>query len=465
MNFDKYNNFTVTFGDTEEIDDVKTKARCRIFYRGKNPNGSYITDEFAEQLISTVPYTPVKAIYDQEKEDYGTHGEKRSEGRIYGIVPENPNFSWEKYLDKDGIEREYATVDVYLFTGIYGEEAENIIGKSQSMELYVPSIDGHVEVFDGDSYFVFDKAVFLGLQALGDGVEPCFEGSAFFEKKDEKVSAIEKLLLKSREKTKQLNANYTKKEEHMDKRLEGKKDTFQLERMELRDAIAEKIREAANSDITVFFKAEYQSYVITEIWIDEEWRDYRVKFTIGENDEVTVDEIVEVKAFWLTDKESEVLKLVGDFTSLEKELAEEKATNSKNVQKVEELEGSLATLNVERDEFAKKIETLEKEKAALENEKKELAEYKLGVEKEEKEEIFTKFSAHLPNEVISKYRDNAENYTVEQLDKELSYEFCLAKPTIFTSKKGDSKGYVPKDDTVTGVSGIEAVLAKHAHKE
>lgn len=44
-------------------------------------------------------------------------------------MPENPNFAWEKHLDEDGIEREYACVDVLLFTALY-KEANDIINKS-----------------------------------------------------------------------------------------------------------------------------------------------------------------------------------------------------------------------------------------------------------------------------------------------------------------------------------------------
>lgn len=82
--------FSVTvYGDLEKYNDVTSRARCRTFYKGANRNGTYITDEFAEQLLSTIPYTPVKGIY--EDDDYTDHGDKRSLGRIYGIVPQDPH--------------------------------------------------------------------------------------------------------------------------------------------------------------------------------------------------------------------------------------------------------------------------------------------------------------------------------------------------------------------------------------
>ena len=172
--------FPVTlYGKLEKFSDTISKGRCRIFYKGGNRNGTFITDEFAEKLLESIPYAPVKGIYNSDEEDFTDHGAKRSEGRIYGLVPENPNVTWETHVDDDGEERTYACVDVLIYTGIY-TEAHEIIGKSQSMEIYSPSIKGDWKIINGKKYYVFTEGRFLGLQALGDSVEPCFEGAAFF---------------------------------------------------------------------------------------------------------------------------------------------------------------------------------------------------------------------------------------------------------------------------------------------
>ena len=105
------NEFSVTiYGNLDKYNDVLSKARCRIFYKGINRNGSYISDEFAEKLLSTIRYAPIKGIYADD--DYSDHGLKRSMGRIYGIVPEDPHVAWEQHEDEDGVIREYACVDV-----------------------------------------------------------------------------------------------------------------------------------------------------------------------------------------------------------------------------------------------------------------------------------------------------------------------------------------------------------------
>ena len=94
------------YGDTKKYNDVLSIGRCRIFYKGANRNASFITDEFAEKLIRTLPYTPVKGIY--HGEDFGRH-DKPTDGRIYGIVPDESkmDLAWESHLDEDGELREY----------------------------------------------------------------------------------------------------------------------------------------------------------------------------------------------------------------------------------------------------------------------------------------------------------------------------------------------------------------------
>lgn len=178
------------YGKLEKYNDVLSKGRCRIFYKYGNRNGTYITDEFSEKLLSTIAYAPVKGIY--EYDDFTDHGARRSEGRIYGIVPENPHLQWEEHEDEDGVARTYACVDVLIFTALY-KEASDIIGKAQSMELYEPSLQYHREIIHGQQYIVFDEGCFLGLQVLGKDVEPCFEGAAFFQLQENIEEVVKKI--------------------------------------------------------------------------------------------------------------------------------------------------------------------------------------------------------------------------------------------------------------------------------
>src|SRR5574344_1885491 len=120
MDFNTIKEFPVViYGNLEKFNDTISKARVRIFYKGANRNGTYITDDFAKKLINSLPYSPVKGIYDEENQDFKDHGKARTEGRAYGVVANPPNFSWENHLDNDNVEREYACADVLLWTGLY----------------------------------------------------------------------------------------------------------------------------------------------------------------------------------------------------------------------------------------------------------------------------------------------------------------------------------------------------------
>ena len=83
------------YGELEKFSDVISKSRVRIFYRGLNRNRSYISDEFAQKLIDTLPYSPVKGIFSSEELDFTDHGENRNEGKAYGVIPNPANFAWE----------------------------------------------------------------------------------------------------------------------------------------------------------------------------------------------------------------------------------------------------------------------------------------------------------------------------------------------------------------------------------
>jgi hypothetical protein len=169
------------------VNDLISQVRARIYYKGGNRNGTWITDEFAEKLNKTLPYVPIVASYNAETEDFEGHIDQGNK-KAYGVVPLNSNFRWEK--GDDG--KEYATTDVYLWTG-YWPEAAKIVNKSQSMELNKNSIVGDWKVIGGEYYFVYQDGSYKGLCALGDVVMPCFENSAFYNLDEESRSFFENL--------------------------------------------------------------------------------------------------------------------------------------------------------------------------------------------------------------------------------------------------------------------------------
>lgn len=446
--------FPVTiYGNLKELNPVLSKARCRIFYKYENRNGTYITDEFAQKLISSLPYTPVKGIYDNFDEDYTDHGLKRDLGRIYGIVPENPNFSWEKHLDEDEIEREYACCDVYIFTALY-EEASQIVGKSQSMELYQPSIKGDWAIINGKKLFKFEDGCFLGLQILGDDVEPCFEGAAFFTFYNDLKNAIKKLEKYS------LDSNIKGGKSEMTKL------NFKLSDSQKHDAIwvllNDKYTEEGHWEVNYTILDIYDDYAL--VYSYEAGSYERVYYT--KNDETDSIELGARKKCYVidvTEEEKTALDALrafngGTYEKIDENIQEIDTIKQQNLEfstKIEELNNTVSTLTTERDTSVENYNNAQAQISTLTNELETLKDYKNSVETQEKEQVIASYSELLNNEILDSYKSKISEYSsATELDKELAYELKKANLEVFTK----TPQYLPKDEPNTG---IEAILAKY----
>ena len=74
-----------------------------VFTRYGNRNGSYLTDQYADYLISTAPDKPVVGFFDRESQDWQGHvGPTLASG--YGYV--DYFVGWQPFQDDDGVERE-----------------------------------------------------------------------------------------------------------------------------------------------------------------------------------------------------------------------------------------------------------------------------------------------------------------------------------------------------------------------
>lgn len=157
------------------------RLKVRVFTKYANRNGSYITDAVAEQLINSAisGETPVIGFFDPETKTWASHtGPALANG--YGYVEGFEG--WEPFTDTDGITRDYAVFSVVLFTK-YFDEAKQILGQNQSMELDPASITGDWAEINGTEYYVYKTAQMLGFCIIGSH-EPCFSVSSFFSKND-----------------------------------------------------------------------------------------------------------------------------------------------------------------------------------------------------------------------------------------------------------------------------------------
>lgn len=438
------------YGKLEKYNDVLSKGRCRIFYKYGNRNGTYITDEFSEKLLSTIAYAPVKGIY--EYDDFTDHGARRSEGRIYGIVPENPHLQWEEHEDEDGVARTYACVDVLIFTALY-KEASDIIGKAQSMELYEPSLQYHREIIHGQQYIVFDEGCFLGLQVLGKDVEPCFEGAAFFQLQENIEEVVKKI--------QEIEMTYSKG---------GQKEmpqmNFKLSDSQKFDALWSLLNpnytEEGNWTIDYAICDVYDEYALAYSYENAQYE--RIYYTKNdETDSVALGEKVRVYVVDVTEKEKTTLDTLRDLNGGTYELVNENLEHAQeNAEKISgfelkvtELENNIATLNTEKSAIQSSYELEHQKVESLTAENEGLKQYKLSIEAEQKNAVFTEYKDKLSEEILDTYREKAAEYSVADLDKELAYEL---KKTNFSFYEKKDNGYLRKD---VQKNGIDEILARY----
>lgn len=405
-----------------------------------NRNRTFISDDFAQQLINSLPYAPVKGIYDEELEDFTSHGKESSEGKIYGIVMAEPNVKWEDHVDEDGVTRTYCCADVLLFTGIY-DEATKVCGSSQSMEIYDKTMIGEWRKDDkGEPFFYFMKGCLLGLQALGEMTEPCFEGSAFYELYNNTKEIVEYV------------RQFSKKEavEKMEHNL------FRLSDSEKYEAILV----ALNPDFTAE-KGWKQDYLVCDVY-DEyaiaynfNTNSYVRAYYTKESDTITLGDIVDVSIVDVTKDELIALEaikatsgsfaqakedhdnLVSEFENLKSQVDKE---STEHADLISSLEGQVSEFKADKaiienqlnealernTNFSQEIESLKTEKlefetriSDLENENTMLNNFKKAVEMEKKEQLLTKYEQYIDPTKYEQLRGKIEDFTVDDFKKEV----------------------------------------------
>lgn len=474
------------YGNQESISPTLSKCRVRIFYKGLNRNRTYISEDFANQLIQSLPYTPVKGIFNKDDVDFEDHGYGHNIGQIYGIVPENPNFAWERNVDPDGVERMYACADVLIYTALY-PEAKLIHEKSQSMEIHDMGLDGEWKIWpdDGKPYFEFRTGHLLGLQALGDNVEPCFEGSAFFS------------LYKEAKELYDYVRKFSKKEESskMDKNL------FKLSN----ETVATTIFDAVNTDEACKIVCNItDTYALIYDTVSATYS--RVGYSVNEQNEITVGDSEPCYIYDVTESDNSAIvamKEVGSFTDIQVKLGEYEAQiaelssqleaanaeiaeykkddkkddenkdddsdkakdeddksddedeKKKNHALMEEMQAKIDSYESTIAEKDAEIVRLNQENSDLNNEKSELETFKANVDTEKKTAIINEFSAHLSSEQVDDFTAKMGDFSVEDFKKEVCFAAYNADAAVLkTPEKEEEPDLIFKNtgdkETLTG---------------
>lgn len=391
-----------------------SKARLKIFYKGLNRNGSYITDEVAEKLLATLPGTPVVGNFQGEKDDFEGHMSWAPEElKAYGFVPQEMNFNWEMSLDPDGVYRTYACTDVILWTGRY-PIASRIVGKSHSMELNPDTVEGEWVETEDDFYFQFSNAEFFGLCILGDDYEPCFEGSSFYElhRKEEQKPVSHEL-----------------------------QEMFSLYKKEL--DIASKNQTGGQE-------------------MEEENKDLNVEEQVPETDKVVEEQEVETPAEGEEIIEEETTPEEEGEAEEGEEQEEEPETEEEGDSESEEPEAEEQEGSDEEPDLNSQLAEKDAEIADLKAQLEELQSYKLAKVKEEKEKVLEAYSKKLTEEEVENFKNKIDDYeTAVDFKKEIA--LCILDKEN-TEETIEQQNYALSNGHKDKLTGVEAIVAKYAKK-
>lgn len=417
-------NFVATvYGELTPLNNSAfSKARLKIFYKGLNRNGSYITDEVAEKLLASLPGTPIVGSFSGEKDDFEGHMPwSPEELKAYGFVPQDMNFRWEMSLDPDGVYRTYACTDIILWTGRY-PVASRIVGKSHSMELNPNTIEGEWVETDDDFYYQFNNAEFFGLCILGDDFEPCFEGSSFYELHKDKYEKTfsneiqEMFSLFKKGELDNANENLTGGQS-MDDELENKP--------------AEELEEEQTST------PEEQEH-------QEEEQQEETQF---ENNEEGSEEGEEKPEEESSEEEEE------EEDNNEEEQEEESESEEEDGEDEEDNSDAQPDLNAE---LAAKDEEIASLKAQL----AELETYKNAKILEEKEEVIEAYSKKLSDEEIADFKKKINDYaSAADLKKEIAV--CILDKESEVEETDESANYTLVGNRKEKLTGAAAIVAQY----
>ena len=405
----------------EPIANIPTigKTKVRVFTKYRNRNGSYITDEMADQLIASAisSHVPVVGFFDKENGDFTTHVPEDL-ANAYGFCDEF--LGWEKHLDEDGVEREYATFSVFLFTN-YFSAANKIVGNPQSMELDPDSIEGNWVAMDedGTEYFVYEKATMKGFTVLGKDIEPCFQGAAFFSNdyngsRFDKFSALLEELQKTVENIKQSETE-----------VGGKDMNFYIQGVDNENYTAlftklnSNFNEEHNFEVNEIIYQMDDEFACTFACGDRKHKKY--SYSKDEEGNLNYELVEECSCDELRDK------MAAD----EQSFAEERAN----------FETALQEIN---DKLAIALQKVTEYEAQLK-----------AIEDAKKQTLIDNYADILTEEDIAPVKENIDTYSYDEVERELAV--CFARKNIAKNKSKNRVPLQPEDNR----SDLEKLMEKY----
>lgn len=387
-----------------DYDDRFKKVKIFVAHTGENLNQSSFSLQALQKMSRTLPYVPIVGYL--TKDEYGNVDFKGHESVIeivddelridylgvpFGFIPENPIIDFEF---REG--KEWLTVEGYLWNKFekYIKTIEKTNGrKSQSMEII--NVVGYV---DDRDILNIENGEFSALCILGDNVQPAMVGSTL-----EMFTANKSF----KDEIKEMIYEFTSKGDvQVDKEIKEHELEQEVDKVEETEEVVEDTTEKVEQPVVDEEVQEKDNEVVEDV----------------EEKDTTTDEVVE--------EESE--------TEHDKEIEEDKKdeTEEDDDSVAPELEENEETIIEDNHlELSAQLKSLQESYSLLEKEVKELREFKFNVEVAKKESLIESYQEDLTKEELEDFKAKMNEFSYEQLDKEIVY-------TIFNKHREDSTSKV-----------------------
>ena len=310
----------------DTVQENFSRGKLKVFYKGETADHRFFSDSFSEELIKSLPYTPVVSYYDEEKEDFVGHA---TEQQVLGIVDPCKEPSFEE--DEEG--KVWCICDVVLYTerpDKVGDLAKKIVGHKQSLELDPSSVQYKIN-YDEKKHFKnieFTAGKFVGVSVLGNDQKPAFTGSAFFTC-DENFENKMKLLREYCEKQ-----NDPQEEGGNEMNLQ---EFMKLSWGEISTKVEEAVAKEYENDAYCYIVDMFEDAAIVRFYyyMENGSKLMKIKYSCDESGNVSLGDIVEVRVTY-----EEVVDVSNTATEVE-EVGVENATETIE-ENAEEQESELA---------------------------------------------------------------------------------------------------------------------------
>lgn len=445
-----------------------------VAHEKENYNGSYFDISVLEEMgkyMAGVPIVGYISVNNVNEKDFNGHEERilvekdgikiEYLGRAYGCIISNDDVEIVDRLHEDGKMRKYLKVTGVLWK-MFSDAIEIMDRdekKAHSMELQEDSIKGK---FEKDGYFHFTNAKVRALCILGEGISPAMSNSCIEKFSQDSISEMLKEINESIKEYNKKNQssfdvdNKNSKEggkEKLDEKLKLLEQynlkvedlDFSIEEISLED-LENKLKEfkvieneesdtdnnegVGQEEIVTSFSATYrQKRSALENALEPEIiRDDNGKllaetyyYVVDFSDEYVFTE----RYYWdVNGYEDSKGRFTYSFdeTNLTATITSE---FEKMITDVWLTEAEYQELQQKREQANSDYEKLKENYSTLESEVNDLRSFKQTIETEQRneaeKELYSQFPHLEDNEEFKKLKENASNFTLEQLEKEIAY--------------------------------------------